>query len=307
MASELEDIAGDIDYYDPEEDQETDNLEGEQEAPSDDDEQPDEESETATDEQDNDEEAEDEEAEGESDDPEIDLGDEKIPLSQLKEERMRQQDYSRKTAEVAREREAVQEARQQYSQASQTVNSLLQETVQFLQGVIPEEPPLSLAQSDPAQYQYQKELRARAQQEVQQLVEKSQKAQDTSKQTQTFDQRQQLQRHVEGIERRFPHLKGNQEKLVGFVKETREKAKDFGFTDQEMANATDDRLIAMAHYAALGKKSEENRNNAKRRMQQPKKGNARPAQGKGNTGNRKAMQRLEQTGSLRDALNIDFD
>lgn len=308
MAGELEDIGGDIDYYEPEEDQETDNLEGEQEAPSDDDEnQPDEESEAATEDQDNEEDPEGEEAEGESDDPVIDIDGEQVPLSQLKEERMRQQDYSRKTAELSRERETVQQAREHYTQQYQTVNSLLQETVQFLEGVIPDEPPLSLAQSDPAQYQYQKELRARAKQEVQQLVERSQKAQQTNQQTQQFDQKQVLQRHVEGIERRFPHLRGDQQKLVGFVQETRQKAKDFGFTDQEVSNLTDDRIIEALHYAALGKKAEHNRNNAKRRLQQPKKGNARPATGNGNPGNRKAMQRLEQTGSLRDALNIDFD
>lgn len=304
MDGELEIDAGDIDYYEPEEDQETDNLEGEQEAPSDaDEENPDEESESAEDDQDTDDDAE----EGEDDDPVIEIDGEKIPLSQLKEERMRQQDYSRKTAEVAREREAVQQARQHYTQQYQTANSLLQETVKFLQGVIPDEPPLSLAQSDPAKYQYQKELRARAQKEVDELVKRSEKLRESHKETQTFDQRQLVQKHIEGIERRFPHLRGDQQKLVSFVNETRKKALDFGFTEQEVANATDDRLLEMVHYAALGKKAEHNRNNAKRRLQEPRKGNARPAQAKGNTSNRKAMQRLEQTGSLRDALNVDFD
>lgn len=305
MVDEQTDIVSDYDYYDPDDDPATDNAEGEYEATEGDtDETPDVDQEAEQDaEQDNP----DEESEADED-PVIDLGDEQIPLSKLKEERMRQQDYSRKTAEVARERETVQQAQKFYSQQSQQLNSLLQNTVEFLQSVIPDEPPLSLAQSNPSQYQYQKELRSRAMAEVQQLVQKSQQVQQNQKQTQQFQSNQQIQQHVAGLERSFPHLKGNQEKLVSFVQETRQKATEFGFTPQEIANVTDNRLLEMAHYAALGKKAEHNRNNAKRRLAQPQKGQGRPAgtNKKGND-NRRAMQRLSQTGSLRDALAIDFE
>lgn len=305
MVDEQTDIASDYDYYDPEDDLETDNEYGEYEATEGDtDEAPADEVEA---EQETDEDNPGEEPE--DDDPVIDLGEEQIPLSQLKEERMRQQDYSRKTAEVARERETVQKSQQFYSQQSQQLNSLLQNTVEFLQSVIPDEPPLSLAQSNPSQYQYQKELRSRAMAEVQQLVQKSQSVRQNQQQTQQFQNNQTIQQHVSGLERRFPHLKGNQEKLVNFVKETRSKAvSEFGFSERDVSNVTDDRLLEVIHYATLGKKAEHNRNNAKRRLTQPQKGQGRPAgtSNKGN-GNRKAMQRLSQTGSLRDALNIDFE
>jgi len=306
MVDEQTDIATDYDYYDPDEEPETDSLETEVEpTEGNTDEEPTDEVEA---EQEADEDNPDEEPEAEEE-PVIDLGDEQIPLSQLKEERMRQQDYSRKTAEIARERETVQKREAFYSQQSAQLNSLLQETVQFLQGVIPDEPPLSLAQSNPSEYQYQKELRARAMQEVNQLVQKSQKVNESKQESQKFNNSQTISQHVAGLERRFPHLKGNQEKLVNFVKETRAKGvNEFGFTEQEVANVTDDRMLEVMHYASLGKKAEHNRNNAKRRLSQPQKGQGRPAgTSKQGNSNRKAMQRLSQTGSLRDALNIDFE
>lgn len=308
MVDEQTDIAVDYDYYDPDDDPVTDNVEGEFEATEGDtDEVPAEELEAEA-EQDADEENPEEETESE-DDPVIDLGDEKVPLSQLKEERMRQQDYSRKTAEVAREREAVKQSQQFYSQQTQQLNSLLQETVNFLQDVIPEEPPLSLAQSNPSQYQYQKELRSRAMAEINQLVQKSQKVKQSQSQTQQFQSRETVQQHIAGLERRFPHLKGDNQKLVNFVNETRKKAiEEFGVSPQIANQATDDTLLELVHYASLGKKAEHNRNNAKRRLSQPKKAAGRPATGaKGGNSNRKAMQRLSQTGSLRDALAVDFD
>ena len=303
MVGELDTFAEtDIDYYDPDEDQEIDNPETEVEAPVGEENEPTQEVE-AEDNQDDDPENQEEP----DDDPLIELDGEEVKLSELKADRMRQQDYSRKTAEIARERETVQQTRQFFSQRQTQLDSLLQETMGFLESVIPEEPPLSLAQTNPQEFQYQKELRQRAKAEIDQLVEKSKQAKETGQQVQQFTNRQTLMQHVDGLERRFPHLKGEQSKLVAFIKDTRDKAADFGFSQQELAQVTDDRLLEMAHYAALGKKAEHNRNNAKRRMQNPKKGNARPATAKGNTGNRKAMQRLEQSGSLRDAIHVDFD
>ena len=293
----------DIDYFDPDEEPAGDSLEGADEAaPVDDD--PPEEGEGAEDEQDND------DADG-ADDPVFDIDGEEVPLSQLKawkEGHLRQDDYSRKTAELARERETVQQARQVYTQNAQFAQSLLQETLEFLQGAIPDEPPLSLAQQSPEQYHYQKELRQRVQSEIQQLVQKSQQAGQKLQQVSGFDKTQAFTRHVEGLRGRFPHLKGDDQKLVKFVQDTRQKAVDeWGFAPQEVAQVTDDRLLSLIHYAEMGKKAEHNRNNAKRRLAKPQKGAGRAAQSGSGDSNRKAMQRLSKTGSLKDALMIDFE
>jgi hypothetical protein len=89
MADELDDIAAEeIDYFDPEEELETDNLEGDDEAHPGDDDEPSLEDETEEVEENPD----GEEAETETEDPVIDLDGEQVPLSQLKQERMFQQD-----------------------------------------------------------------------------------------------------------------------------------------------------------------------------------------------------------------------
>tara|TARA_R100001086_G_scaffold25560_2_gene12024 strand:+ start:2019 stop:2942 length:924 start_codon:yes stop_codon:yes gene_type:complete len=307
MVGEPEDIAvEDIDYFDPDEEQETVNLEGEQEAHPGDDEEPAEMAEA----EENDEENPDEAEEPTVEDPEIDLGDGLVlPASELRSGYMRDKDYRQKTTELSQERQTVQQSKDFYAQQAQSANSLLQETVGFLQGLVPPEPPLSLAQTNPQDFQYQKELRERTIAEINGIVQKSQQAQQSQQKTQTFDQNQAFAQHVAGLERRFPHLKGDNNKIVSFIQQTRKAAvEQFGLTPQEASTVTDDRFLEMAHYASLGKKAEHNRNNAQRRIQPAKKGQGRAATGnKGNAGNRKAMQRLSQTGSIKDALMIDFD
>lgn len=301
MAGDLEDITENTDNYDLDEEQEAGNLEAEDESTFGDDDAS-EEGETAEDEELDGEPSEEEEPE----EPLIDLGDEQVPLSELKEGRLRQQDYSRKMAEVTDLRKEAETTRDQYAQNSTYVNSLLQNMTNWLEGVIPPEPDFQLSRTDPGEYQYQKALREKAMSEVAQVVQLSKQAQHNSQQVTQQQQAEIEQKHLAGLEKSFPHIKGSPEKLNSFVESARKSAIEFGFTEQEVANVTDNRILEAMHFAALGRRSVENRNNAKRRIQTPKKGTGRPATATGNS-NRKAMQRLEQTGSLRDALKIDIE
>jgi hypothetical protein len=299
MAGDLEDIAENTDFDDGEGERETGILDADEEETFGDDEL-----------SEQDEIAEDEVPEGGTEeepdqDPVIDLGDEQVPLSELREGRLRQQDYSRKMEEVAQERKYAQQAHERYTQGSTFVNSLLQNLTRYLEGVIPAEPSLALARENPSEYQYQQALRQGALNEIAQVVEMSKQAQNGAQQVSQDQIAQIAQQHRAALEKDFPHLKGNPAKYDAFVVNARKSGAQFGFTEQEMAGITDNRILAAMHYAGLGRRSVENRNNAKRRIQAPKKGNSRPATGSG--GNKQAMQRLTQTGSLRDALEIDFE
>lgn len=300
MVDEPQDIAEvDNDYFDPDEEPEQVNLEGEEDADPGDDEP-----------------ALDAEAEDDpenpgaepGEDPEIDLGDGlKLPMSEVRSGYMRDRDYRQKTAEVARDRDTVHKARDYYVNAIQSHNSLLQETEKMLAEILPDDPPWSLAETNPGEYQKQKAIRTEIEKMINGVRERSKKVSQGAQQVNQFDQGQTIAKHVQGLEQRFPHLKGDQQKLVNFVRQKRQEAIEMGFSEQEVGNLTDDRLLSVIHYASLGKKAEHNRNNAKRRIEAPKKGQARPASGAANTGNRKAMQRLEQSGSLKDAMKVDFD
>lgn len=304
MVGENLDIAeADIDYYDPDEEPATDNLETEVEALPGDDEAPALEAEAE-----GQEEEQEQEQGDEGQDPEIDLGDGLVlKASEVRAGYMRDRDYRQKGTELARERETVQAVRNHYAEQIQAANSLLQGTEEMLASLMPENPSYDLARTNPGEYQAQVALREEVGRLIQQVKDKAQEVKGSTQKVQQFDNSQAIQRHVQGLEQRFPQLRGDQNKLVQFVQQKRQDALSFGFSPQEVGNVTDDRLLTMAHYAVLGQKAEHNRNNAKRRLESPKKGNARPATGGPGKSNAKAMQRLSQTGSLRDALAVDFD
>lgn len=83
-----------------------------------------------------------------------------------------------------------------------------------------------------------------------------------------------------------------------------------GFTDDEMADVTDHRYFKLAHYARLGMQAEAAKKKALEKVNNaPAAAPARKAQGQNaqqSRKNRDAMEKLTRTGSLKDAMNIDF-
>ena len=228
-------------------------------------------------------------------------------LAELKRGYFREADYTHKTTELAEERKQLAEMRQSFDQRSNYVETTLNNLTSFLGQLVPDEPPISLAQSDPAAYQYQKALRDNAISELNQVVQ----MQDGHGQAlQGFSQEDVAR--LKGEEdakllKAMPHL-SDPAKRAAFDNTIKETAIEFGFTEDEVAGVADHRVLQLVHYARLGKRAVTNRNNAKRRVEAPKKGKARPAKvtAKG-ASNRKAKERLSKSGSLEDAMSIDFD
>lgn len=236
----------------------------------------------------------------------LDSGDE-VPLSELKSGYLKDKDYRHKTTELAEERKQLAETQQSFAQRSNFVETTLTNLTTYLENLVPPEPPISLAQSDPGAYQYQKALRENAISELAQLVQ----MQDGLGQAhQGFSQEDVVR--LKGEEdakllKAMPHLSDPAKRAV-FDTAIKETAIEFGFTEDEVAGAVDHRILQLVHYARLGKRAVTNRNNAKRRVETPKKGKARPAKVTAkSSGNRKAKERLSKSGSLEDAMGIDFD
>lgn len=236
----------------------------------------------------------------------LDSGDE-VPLSELKSGYLKDKDYRHKTTELAEERKQLAETQQSFAQRSKFVETTLTNLTTYLENLVPPEPPISLAQSDPGSYQYQKALRENAISELAQLVQ----MQDGLGQAQQGFSQEDVTR-LKGEEdakllKAMPHL-SDPAKRAAFDTAIKETAIEFGFTEDEVAGAADHRILQLVHYARLGKRAVTNRNNAKRRVEAPKKGKARPAQvSSKSSGNRKAKERLIQTGSIEAALQLDFD
>lgn len=220
--------------------------------------------------------------------------------------KLRMADYTRKTQELAREREAVHAMRDDYTKRTQDLQAVYQRFQQFAEGLIPPQPPLQLAQQNPAEYQYQMALRQAAMDEIQGVFAVGQ---DLDTQAQGFSEAE-LARYRDNerasLIKAMPELK-DPAKLAQFDADVTEFARELGFSDEEISQTADHRVLQLVHYARIGKRAEHNRKNAQRRIAEaPKKGTeARVAPPRNR--NAEAMRRLEKTGSLKDALAIDFD
>lgn len=227
---------------------------------------------------------------------------EQIPLSELQAGYMKGKAFTQKTEELAEDRRVVAQERDTLQQRGQQVEATFTGLIEFMQGLIPAEPSIELLRSDPNQYQFEVAMRNRALSELEQVAQAKQgfdaQKQGFSEQDQeTFRQQEETK-----LIKAMPHLK-DAVKRQAFDAANAKTAAEFGFSEAEIQATADSRILQLVHYARLGKTAEQNRAAARRRVQNPQKGSktqkANPAAVK--SGN-SAMERLQQTGSLEDAV-----
>lgn len=259
------------------------------------------------------------EAEAEGEEPEADAEDsddqvrvtldsgEETTLAELKRGYFREKDYTQKTTEIASERAALSEKQQAAEHRAQQVDHTFNNLVQFAQSIIPPEPDLVTAQSDPAGYQYAKAMRESVIAEVSQLFQ-MQEGFEQAKQQFSQEDMAAMKREADAeLVKAMPQLKEPSVRAA-FDAENVKTASEFGFSEQEIQSTADPRILQLVHYARLGKRAETNQRNAKRRVESPKKGKARPmAKQQAGAKNHKATERLRKSGSILDAMSIDFD
>jgi len=292
-----DDTAEDWDYFDPDEDQDTEEA-PEAEATDDDEEEGEPEEEVT-----------DEEAEPEAEPAVIDddtavvkLSDgTQVPLADLKSGYLRQNDYTRKTQELANERKTVEADVQRMQRITETF-------VDHLSGLIPDAPDTSLAYSDPNAYTAQKAQHEAAMAQVQKLIEMGNAPKEISDGMEKADRQKLLQTENDQLAQRYPET-GTPEGRKQFFDEVQKTATSIGFTDEELSQVTDHRVFAALKMAARGEAAEQAKSKAKAKVAKaPPATPRKPGQGarKAN-GNVEAMRKLSRSGSLRDALAIDFD
>ncbi|QAX31308.1 hypothetical protein [Leisingera sp. NJS204] len=235
---------------------------------------------------------------------ELDNG-ETVPLSELRTGYLKNKDYTQKTTELATEREALATQRQAYEQRGQFVETTLSNLLGFMEGLIPPEPPLHLAQQDPGAFQYQKAMRENAIAELGQITQ-MQAGYAEAQQGYGEEDNTALQAAEDAkLLKAMPHL-SDPAKREAFNAANKKTAVEFGFTEAEAEaeGVSDHRIQSLVHYARLGKQAVHNRNNAKRRVQKPTKG--KKAAGTRTTAqgakSQSALQRLSETGSIEDAV-----
>jgi chemotaxis protein histidine kinase CheA len=294
------------------EDQSADNLEVQEEAIGDDEnafeEYPEDEAET----EDAPEEGEAEEVEAEAEDSDEDAvtvtlsSGETLTLDEVEKGMMLQADYTRKTTEVAEQRKALEESTARAGEHERSLAQSLQAAQSFIQKLIPPKPSFALAQSNPAAYQSELALHEQAMEMLQRVQQAQSQAQTQQQQRQEAEMSQLLAAEQERLVQAMPHL-GNPKRMEAFMADVSGFAKELGFSEQEIATTGDHRVLQMVHLAKIGKRAQENAKNAQRRVNaKPKPKAAKAKAATDGRANAAAMRRLQKTGSLNDALNVDI-
>lgn len=306
----LEDAAN-IDFYDPDEDQGT--VEDEQ----------DQHSESETDEADDGQEADefeasedgDDVAEGEeqgeesstpepADDATVTIDGQKLTLAELKKGYHREADYTR-------QKQRVSQKEQQLEAMSARVTQSVDAIADFLIKQIPPAPNPQLAMTNPSQFVQQKALHEAATAQVEALLGQAGEVKAVS-QALTVEQKQELiaSENAKLVEA-FP-VTATDAGRQKFFETAASAAKELGYSEQEIAQAVDHRMFALAHYAAIGMRAEKAREKARDKVQNVPPVAAPKARQQGGNQmaarrNQEAKKRLARTGSIDDAMAIDFD
>lgn len=307
------DDAMEIDFYDPSED----NAEAEPSPQSEtepgeiEDDQEADEIEASADEEGEDEgetdegdDADDEPAPEPTDDVHVTVNGEKLALSELKAGYQRQADYSRKTQEVAEKRKGLETLS---ARVSQTVEAV----ADFLIKQIPMAPDPQLAMTDPSRFVQMKAMHEAATAQVSALLEQAGQVKQVADTLTNEQKRELLQQENAKLAERFP-VTATKEGREKFFQTAADAVKTLGYTDAEISEVADHRMFALAHYAAMGMRAEKAQAKAKAKVQNAPPVASPKAQKQGVNAskarrNQEAMKRLSRTGSIEDALAIDFD
>lgn len=214
---------------------------------------------------------------------------------------LRASDYTRKTQEVAEQRKRLE------ADASR-IESITQAFVDHLSSMIPDEPDHGLALRDPAAYTRQKAQHDAAVAQVKKLIELGSQPKEVKQAYSEADMQKQVAEESRLLVEAFPET-ATQEGKLKFWNEVSETAMEMGFTAQELQQATDHRLFKLAHWARKGMAAEKAKAAAKAKAQAaPPVAPHKPGAGaRAASGNAEAMRKLSRTGSLKDALAVDFD
>lgn len=253
--------------------------------------------------------ADDEDGDGEpGDDAKLDetlvtlKGGEQVPVKELKLGYMRLNDYRMKTQETANRGRALETM-------SNRVATTAHQIAQFLAANMPEEPTPELAYSDPAAYTRQKAMYDVALGNINQILQMGGEPKKVGQQLSTEQHNEMLARENELLTEAFPAI-AKPEEREKFFQNAFATGRSLGFTEQEMQQFSDHRYLKVIHYARLGLAAEQAKKTALQKVNNAPaavpKGKAQGQNAAQARKNQDAMKRLTRTGSIKDAMSIDF-
>jgi len=245
-----------------------------------------------------------EEEAGEAEDRFVTLeGGERVPLEELKLGYMRDRDHHQKTQDLAKRGRALESM-------SSRVAANAKAVAELVAGQIPDEPSEELRLSDPDAYQRQWALHQAGLEQLARVMALADEPAGVVAELQSAAAEERLAAENAKLLEAFPQT-GHDEGRQAFFAEAFETARELGFSEQEMREVIDHRLFKLAHYARLGLNAERARAKALQKVTEapaptPRMKAKSQAQ-RQNRESREAMRRLTQSGSIRDAMAVDFE
>ncbi len=231
---------------------------------------------------------------------------ETVTIDQLKQSYSGQSAINKRFQEVAEMRKQVEQKTSEILQREQMVNYLYNQSQQ--QGFIspPKLPDQALAESDPVSYmeqraKYDTDLQSYQQQQMQMQQLQEQQQRQADEQYQSF-----VAEQAEIIKGKIPEL-ANPEKSQSHWQSLMNSAKEYGFSDEEIAATADARYIQMANDAMKFRRIVANRKKAEAKGKKAKpvvKAGAKKVADPEGSLKRKQFAKLQKTGRMEDAIDL---
>ena len=224
-----------------------------------------------------------------------------MPVAELKNGYLRQSDFTRKTQELANERKTV-------SADAERMQRITTAFVDKLTSLVPNPPPTELIYSDPQKAYQMQQIHERAMAQVKELIDLGDAPKEISAAMSGADKQRQIQEANARLVEMFPEAASGKGREA-FFNGVQSAANDLGFSNDDLTAVRDPRVFALAHWAAKGMAAEKAKAAAKAKVAAaPPATPRKPGQGaRQANGNAEAMRRLTRSGSIHDAVKIDWD
>lgn len=230
-------------------------------------------------------------------------GGEDVPFSELKLGYMRDCDYRHKTQDIANRGRALEGMANRVAQSANAFANLLASQ-------IPPEPPEHMAALDPDGYRRQWGLHQAGLERIDEILAIAEGPADVVDALASAASDEALEIENAKLIDAFPET-ADEEGRLAFFAGAFDVARVLGFSEEEVREVADHRMFKLAHYARLGLAAEQAKTRAMAKLKRAPSPVARPRPAaKAERSPREsleAMKRLSKTGSIRDAMAVDFD
>lgn len=213
---------------------------------------------------------------------------------------LRQADYTRKSQELAQKRQAIEAD-------MRSIEGVMEAFIDHITGLVPQEPDISLAMRSPDEYVRRKAQYDAAIAQVQKLVELGKAPKEVKSRLEQGDKSEILARENALLVEAIPEARTPEGRKQFFAKAA-DAAKEIGFTMEELQGIDDHRMFVALSLVNEALQARKAKAVAKEKVAKappvvPRKpGNPAPA-----NRNAEAMRKLARSGSLKDALAVDWE